>query len=708
MHTIILAGTVVLLAVVPGLIVGYLARMPWHLALGFAVPVTYGMVAVGTYLTGVVTVPWNLATAAGTLLVFMALAVLYRVVLARYGKRDDAAVAEQSSSPSQLPDWPWLAVPGVGVVVGFGTILYILADSLLKAVDGVNNVPSGWDSHWHGSVMTFIDETGIASAVQLGRLMNVETHGALYYPDAWHALNALLIPLTGSTTVQVFNISSIVTVALVIPLSVGALAWRIVRDRMAPAPAALSAGIAAGISGMFPALPYVEIGVGAVPFAIGVGLAGLVAVLVMAVPGAPSRIPLAALGLIGLAAIHPSGALVAGMMVGAWWLLDVLIRPRRGRLLDLGSLAAVGILTAIVLAPQILGVLGEVEEIESFDFVQPIPRMEAFGHVISQQGWDLGTHSTPWVLLALGLLGAVILLALRSWWWLAMWGGLVLLATNSMVPFGEPWADLLFKFSNSFYNDARRLGYPQAVLMITVAGCALGMVLWFAFQGFKKLDSVPQKVRAGGLAAVVLFIFGAAIWQVPELSTKMQPMLHMDRTDRMVSAGDREAFAFLAEQPDAMTTTIFNDPATGTGWAYSLNGLHMAFNHYFWPAHVGTRQWDVWVNLRDLGNPAEPERSDLAEKALRDLDVKYVIMSSPVFWHFQEVAPGLRELDQTPGLTEIYNNGETQIYRVETWRPAAPGEVRVGWAPFDDREGITSDYERPELQPGWVPPEGTG
>lgn len=746
MHTFLLAGSVILLAVLPGLLVGLLARLPWHLALGFAVPGTYGMVAIGTYVLGLVTVPWNPWTAAATLVAFMVLALLYGIVIARLGARRAAKAevlettpatvpaaaqepgptaepgtgrldsAEQPelarpNIPSRLPSWPWLAAPVAGVAVGFGTILYVLLDSLNKAVDGVDNVQSGWDAHWHASVMTFINETGIASAVELGRLMNVETHGPMYYPDAWHALNALLIPLTGSSTPLVFNLATIVTVAMVIPLSVGALAWRIVRDRMAPAPASLSAGVAAGISGMIPALPYVEIGVGAVPFAISVGLSGLVAVLVMAVPGAPWRIPLAALGLIGLAAVHPAGALVAGGIVGVWWLFDLLIWPRRGRIRDVASLAAVGVVTAIVLAPQILGVLSETGEIEAFAFTKDVPRADALNYALTQQAWDMGEHGTPWVLVGLALLGAVILLALRSGWWLALWGALVLLAVNSMVPFDQPWADLLNKFSNSFYNDARRLGYPQALLMITVAGCALGLVIWFVHLGLKRLSArrdgwALKTVRVVAVVAPVLAILAVAVWQAPVLGTKMESRLLMDRGDRMVSAADREAFAFLAQQPDARTTTIFNDPATGTGWAYSLEGLHMAFNHYFWPAHVGTRQWDVWVNLNELGNPDAPVQSELAESALRDLDVKYVIMSAPVFWHFQEVPPGLRRLDQTPGLTEIYNNGETQIYRVDTWRPAAPGEVRVGWGPFDDREGITSDYVRPEQEPGWVPPEG--
>lgn len=699
MHTILLATVTVLLAVAPGLIVGYIARLPWHLALGFAVPLTYGMVALGAYVTGVLTVPWNLGSAAGTLLIFSALAALYRWLLARY-----STPAEQNpeAQPSRLPSWPWLAAPAAGVLVGAGTILYILVDNLRKTPGGLGNVPSGWDSQWHTNVMTFIDDTGIASAVQMGRLMNVETHGSFYYPDGWHALNALLIPLTGSTPVQVLNISSIVTVALVVPLSVGALAWRIVRDRLDPAPAALAAGVAAGISGMFPELPYAEVGVGAVPFSISVGMAALVAVLVISVPGARMRIPLAALGLIGLASIHPAGALVAVAMVGFWWLLHGLLRPRRARVSDLLSLASVGLVTGVVLLPQISGVFSGMEEIESYNFTKPISRPEALWQSMTQQAWVLDSLQFRWFLLTLTLVGAVVLLCLRSWWWLAMWAALVLLATNAAVPFGQPWADMLFRFSSTFYNDARRLGYVQAILMIAVAGAGLGVLLWAAFTAVRKLENVPAKAGVGGLVAALIVIFGGAIWHTPAMSEELTEIFNHDRDDRMISMGDRAAFNFLAEQPDARTTTIFNDLDQGTGWAYALNGLHMLFNHYAWPSHVGVNQWNLWDKLKYTGDAAEPEKSAAVEASLKALDVKYIVMSGPVYWDFQTVPPGLRDLDLAPGLTKIFDNGDAQIYQVNGWMPPAPGEVTVGWGPHDDRSE-TAGFAPPPPAPAPAP-----
>ncbi len=269
-------------------------------------------------------------------------------------------------------------------------------------------------------------------------------------------------------------------------------------------------------------------------------------------------------------------------------------------------------------------------------------------------------------------------------------------------PFGQPWADLLFKFSNSFYNDARRLGYVQAVLMIAVAGCGLAIMLWLAFRGAQKLQMISVRVRVGGLVVGVLAIFGVAISHSPGLSVEMDDILNHDRDDRMISVGDREAFSYLAELPDARTTTIFHEPDQGTGWAYALNGLHMMFNHYAWPNHVGKNQWELWDKLRYTGDPTEPEKAAAVEAALRAINVKYIVITSPLYWDFQVVPPGMRNLDQTPGFTTVFDNGDAQIFEVDGWRPPEPGEATFGWGPHEDRSAAEDFVSPPPMPPDEV------
>ena len=50
------------------------------------------------------------------------------------------------------------------------------------------SIPSTWDSVWHANTVRCILDTGQASSTHMGELRNVETHEALYYPSAFHAL----------------------------------------------------------------------------------------------------------------------------------------------------------------------------------------------------------------------------------------------------------------------------------------------------------------------------------------------------------------------------------------------------------------------------------------------------------------------------------------------------------------------------------------
>src|SRR5699024_11826768 len=101
------------------------------------------------------------------------------------------------------------------------------------------------------------------------------------------------------------------------------------------------------------------------------------ATVVMSTPGAPRRIPLAVLSLVGVWSLHPSGAVLAIGLVVAWWLLEALPRPRRGRVRDLAVLAAVGAGTAVLLLPQILSVAQEKAETEANGLTLAASRAES-------------------------------------------------------------------------------------------------------------------------------------------------------------------------------------------------------------------------------------------------------------------------------------------------------------------------------------------
>lgn len=747
MQTATLAIVGALLLVVPGFLAGLSVRLRWTVAAVVSIPVTFGMVVVGAYVTSASGIAWNVWSALVTLLVFVALGGLYSLVLARTGRgraagravpaggRSDEARAAQSqtdatrthelqtdeaqsdatrtdearSSADAAPagpgarfrcigpaPWPGLAAAVVGVLVGAGTIFGILWRGLSKAPGGIASLSNVWDEQWHANVITFIDDTGIAGATDLGRLFQVETHADFYYPDAWHALGALLLQITGYPILPVINLWTVTCMALVIPLSAAALAWRVVRDRFSPSAAALAAGCAGAVSGVLPSLPYVEFLTTANPNAVGGAMAGVTVVLVMSVAGAPRRMPLAALALIGIAGVHPSGAVFSALLLGAWWLCEALWRPRRGRLRDLAALAGVGVLAVLVMLPQIRSVMGEQTSIQSYDFSRSASRLTSVHDAFTLTNQWTGPFPTPWVLLVFAVLACAVLLVRRHVWMMLVWAVLLLVVSDAITPLGGTATDLIGKFSNAFYTDPRRIQYVVALVVVALGGAGIALTVWGVYTALRRWAPARRTAAVAVLTVLAVAVPVASSATVSTYAGKLSDMAIGDRFGRMISPKDRLALQHLTTLPDARTTTIFVDPDQGLGWMYALEGLHPLFTHFAFPDPMGPRTWALWDRLNTAGeNPR-------VDAALRQLDIKYVVMSPPVYWPFQTVPRGLIDLDRAPGLELVYDNGETRIFEVVAWKPPQPGEKRYGWDPTADRAGA-QDWQGPAevLPPGF-------
>jgi len=72
-----------LLLLVPGFLLGLVVRIRPVVAAAVAVPITFGMVVVGTIVTSSAELPWNPWSALVTLVAFLAAGALYSAVLAR-------------------------------------------------------------------------------------------------------------------------------------------------------------------------------------------------------------------------------------------------------------------------------------------------------------------------------------------------------------------------------------------------------------------------------------------------------------------------------------------------------------------------------------------------------------------------------------------------------------------------------------------------
>ncbi len=160
--------------------------------------------------------------------------------------------------------------------------------------------------------------------------------------------------------------------------------------------------------------------------------------LVMSAVRHRDRIPLAVLALLGVFSVHITGGVVTVLFVVAWWLVDALWHPVRGRLSDFIALALIAVPTVCLLLPQFVGVLQQAEIIEGHAFVTHEGKKRGLIDAVVQHTRHLNDFPIQWVLIVLGGVGGLVLIYKRVWWPLVVWLGLVVCIVHSSAPFGGP------------------------------------------------------------------------------------------------------------------------------------------------------------------------------------------------------------------------------------------------------------------------------
>ncbi|MCK7637553.1 hypothetical protein M0E82_06010 [Corynebacterium sp. P7202] len=642
--------------------------------------------------------------------------------------------AEDTRERSRKREERWLAgslfdpvwvLPGTGVLVSFVLLVSRSLGLLREARYGLENIFQGWDVHWHASVVRFIQETGVASPTRMGELQNTESRELLFYPTAWHAGAALVRELTGMSAIAAINLTSVVLPALLLPLAAAVLAWRLLGNRGLTAQ--IAAGFAAIVVAPMPVLYWVGYYVGAWPYLAAVGMAFIVLGLFMSVPAAPVRAFAAALVFVGMVETHPSAATIVILVLGLWWLLDLLWRPVHRpttrlehisfRVRDLAVLAATGIAGTLILLPQILTGLGQSEEVKSFVAYEDLTRSESWWAAIQMQTRHAGDFGVNEPLLWAAAVGGVILIVWRRNIWAPLfWFVSVVVTVNSLFPFEDTWwTGAATQIGSLHYNTPHRLVMPVAMFTAAAAAVALATVGRLVLLGpVRRLAPVLAP-----LSVVVALLGGFLLLQEAEGEMRVvsEFAIGAARDGRMVDSTDLKAYRWLAEQPLAYEGTIMSNPADGSGWMYPYNGLPNVFRHYLWPTvspNSATNRMFWNPNELGTGNLGHPDMENEVDRAAQILNVHYIYVSPPNFWAFQEPIPEMEvELWNTPGVTPVYKDRQVSIYAVNEWftdseldRMRAPGNspeplpplptrAEAGVSPAGSGDGLRPYHHRP-------------
>jgi hypothetical protein len=624
---------------VPGAAVGTsLGLRPWT-TLAAAPALTLGLVAVAGTIASRVPFSWGPGTFAAGTAVVCGVIVLARWLWHRRGKAADRPLF----SPLRRPSVADLVIAG-GVAVGW----LISAVTLVRAFGSMSNPNQNWDYVFHSNAVRLIADTGNASPAALGVLTNWEAPSS-FYPNAFHALGAIVTDLTGAPVFDVLNAQTMM-ISGVAGLGLAALL------RSLSAPVAVSATTPVLLAG-FASFPYDILAFGPLlPYAMAVAL--LPAFFLLLTDAFATRrvavalaCGLAAGALLGVqTSIALSAALAAiPLMVHRW------MAGTRTVLRDLLAVGVAGVGALAVAFPYAAGALAVSGGGAAINW----PAIQSVGQSVGDL--FLLNHAAPapqYWLAALMIVGLLTLGRARyMWWWLA--GGAIAFAL--FVAAASSDSPRVEALTGPWWNDRYRFAALAVLAFAPLAASGLYVLADAANRTL--LKRLPTEGAWGRyrLPAVATALLLAVVW--------LANTLYMPSNERRValayqfewqlSHAELDAMRWLAHQPGA-SAKVMNDPNDGSPFMSAAVGLHPVFGHVISP---GTASGQAQRVLLDHFNCLD--NSSAVRRTVQDLDIRYVFVSDGYVLEGYTRAEGLRGLSRVRSLEQVYAQDRVRIYRVQ-------------------------------------------
>jgi len=649
----LLAFAYLALTTVPGLIVGAAAGIRGWLLVAVAPLLGYGLVGGAGSILPLFDIRWSpvslLVITAITSVVFLGA----RLVTQRY-----RSTAVESAAGGVIP-WTLTQHLGVAATSAFAAAVGFVATA--TATRDFTAIPQIWDSVFHANATNFIVTTG-ESAPSALRELNQPDVESYYYPNGYHVVAATFIMLTKVAVPATLELSFAVVPAY---LAVGFAA--LIRN-MGGRPAL--AACAAVLSCAFTAFPYDLLPWGTLlPFLTVVALLpAFIALWARLLQGRArqfsSSIVLGFAG-VGIIALHPSVA-VAALLLGIGILVQTWVR-RGPLLLDAKVIGATAVSAAILGAPLILA-SATVAGGPAYDWPTSLLPADALGQVVLQSH---GQSYPQWWLALLTFVGLASLQRNRSLIWLAVVGlffaGLFMLAAS----YEGYVVELLTK---PWWNDKWRLAALWTLCAIPLAAAGMVIVkdfLWSAIQRTTASLTDQSRRRSQLASGALLIAVIALVVQATEtfyLTRNSERLSQAFADGPTVSETELRAFERLAQiVPDG--SLVMNDPYDGSAWMWALVGVRPAFAS---PVIAGSELPIMEKNRRILFDSFNRiDNSAAVREAVRELDIKYVILCKGFIAPAGDHVPGMQDLRSVDALEPVFENADAVIFRIRDASEAA-------------------------------------
>ncbi|WP_369132695.1 DUF6541 family protein [Modestobacter sp. I12A-02662] len=618
----------------PGAAVAVAAGLRLPLALAAAPLVTYGLAtATGTVAT-VLPVPWR-----PWLLALEAAALAGLLLAVRRGRRREPRPA------GWLPARD-LVVAG-GVLAGAG----VSAAVLLAGFGDLGRPNQDWDYTFHANATRFIADTGQVAPAAL-RAVNDWESSSFFYPNAMHAVAAVVRDLTGAPVFAVLN-----TGTLLIAGTAGLGLAVLLRDLGAPTAATATAPLLLAAAAGF---PYDLVARGPVlPYAAGLALLPAFLALVRELAARPGPALALVTGLAGAAlfGLQPSSALAAGLVAVPVLVQQCGPRRRRPPLLPLLGAAA---LAGLLAAPVVLGSVRTSTGGNDSDW----PAVTTPGGAVLQAlTFDEVSRRPQLVLAALVLAGLLALRSARYLWWCAA-AALVPLGLYVLAASSE--SALAAALTRPWWNDRWRFTAWLVLCLVPLAAhglAASSRALAGVVARVPRARIPPWVATAAVLTAVV--VFSGGLYAGPNSSR----VAGAHQSDRHLDGDETAAMAWLADRVEP-GEWVMNDAGDGSAYMAAVAGLRPVFGHQVNAETVGP----VQALLRERFSCLDSDRD--VRQAIGTLGIRYVFVSEGYVRRNGERAEGLTGLADSPSVALEHARGAVRIYRVQL------GELRADPLPF--------------------------
>lgn len=650
----------VLLLLVPGVMLA----VPLGLR-GFAIPavapaLSMSVIAVASTIAPMAHATWSVWPVLATTLAAGLVLLVLRILLRRFDRTEGR---EAPTAPDRRRDWTRVAVYILSVLIP----AVLLGKILISVFVGPDNFSQTFDNVFHLNALQYIRETGSASSLSIGRMAD-----SPYYPSGWHAFASLVGQISSASIPMEANAANLAIGALVWPLSMVYLVWRL----FGRSPLAL---IGAGaLSASFAAFPLLMVDFGVLyPNFLGLALLPACVGQLFHALGLGHRRPanawlawilLGAMSM-GMTIAHPSAlmALIAVSILPAFQVYARRVAPsmRRGEWLAVPVVVPSVALVAVLAAAAVVWKVVRPDPAAAF-----WPPTQTFAQAAGEALTVSPVRLDPsWLIAGLVLIG--IYRSIRQPGRRAVLGFFVVVAALYVVVSGFAPGSLRNFLVGVWYNDSYRLAamLPMAAIPLAVEGL-LQIAAWLRYasgalsRSFRPgwaSDRRLARARAvsgfSGVVVVVLALVGLSHGGQVHAEELAAKSMYEVRPNSPLVTSDELALLDRLDSHVPPGSVIAGSPYTGTALAYALADRKTLQLHIL--SAITPEIQAVDTGLRDA--PA----NGAACAAIKDLHVQYVLDFGTQEIHYENHPyHGVEDLQGSPAVQLIDQQGSARLYKV--------------------------------------------